>query len=119
MASLNERNPRIDAGGRAQQQFKNFPVNVDSNQYDRVLSFFKKRFEGDAPAETFTAELFRVADVNQLSIDTLLKEFEKSSDTQISALLAYYLNSVRNKSTYLGVSTRLVPPVGVARNIRA
>lgn len=118
MTSVNDPNRRIDTGSKVQRQFKDFPVNVESNQYDRVYSFFKKRFGSDVPAESFTDQLFRVAEVNQLSIDSLLNEFKKSSDTQISALLAYYLNTIRNKSTYLGVSSRLVPPVGVARNIR-
>jgi len=119
MATVNQRNPRIGASARVQDQFRGFSANVDANQYDRVFSFFKKRFGADTPAASFTAELFRVVTVHQLSIDAVLAEFEKSSDSQISAVLAYYLNTVRDKSTYLGVSTRLVPPVGVARNIRA
>lgn len=119
MALLNKPNSKIDNSARIQDTFRGFSVNVDANQYDRVFSFFKKRFQADTPAASFTAELFRVADVNQRSVDSLLNEFENSSDKQIPVLLAYYLNTIRNKSTYLGVSARLVPPVGVARNIRA
>ncbi len=119
MNSVNDRNPRIDNAARVQDAFREYSVNVDANQYDRVFSFFKKRFQAEKPAASFTAELFRVADTNQRSIDSLLEEFEKSSDEQIPVLLAFYLNTIRNKSTYLGVSAQLVPPVGVARNIRA
>lgn len=119
MNSVNERNPRIDAGAMINDQFREFSARVDANQYDRVFSFFKSRFASETPAASFTAELFRVAEVNQLSIDILLAEFKKSPNSQISALLAYYLNTARDKSTYLGVSSRLIPPVGVARNVRA
>lgn len=118
MTLINERNSKIDNAARIQDTFQNFQVEVDANQYDRVYSFFKKRFQEEKPALSFTSELFRVAKINQRPIDSLLAEFEKSSDEQIPVLLAYYLNTIRNKATYLGVSARLSPPVGVARNIR-
>lgn len=91
---------------------------IDANQYDRVLGFFKSKFDDDRLAETFTGEIFRISEVNQLPIDSIIGEFESSSDSQISVLLAYYLNTIRNKPSFLGVSTRMVPPIGVARNIK-
>jgi len=97
---------------------RSVPSGIDANQYDRVFSFFKSKFDDAQLAETFTGEIFRISEVNKLSIDSIIGEFESSSESQISALLAYYLNTIRNKPSYLGVSTRLVPPIGVARNIK-
>lgn len=105
--------------GRIEDTFKKFPVNVDPNQYDRVFGFFRKRLGADVPAEKFTSELFKVSQINKISVDELLEEFKKSSTDQMSALLAYYLNTTRSKSVYLGVSAQLLPPENIARNVRA
>lgn len=118
MSLVTQANPIGEKAGRLPSRFRRVSPNIEANQYDRVFSFFDKVFSDSDSAGKFTDEIFRIAQVNQLSIDSIMEEFENSSETQIPALLAYYLNTVRNTATYLGVSSRLVPPVGVARNIR-
>lgn len=113
------RNTLGTGSSRIENTFKKFPVNVDPNQYDRVFSFFRKRLGADVPAEKFTSKLFRVSQINKISIDEILEEFKKSSTNQMSAFLAYYLNTTRSKSVYLGVSVQLLPPENIARNVRA
>ena len=48
---------------------------------------------------------------------TLLKEFQGQNGVELSASLAYYLNSIRSRATLLGVGSTVVPNFYQARNV--
>lgn len=68
-------------------------------------------------AGNFTVSLFRVAQDTGINPLTLLKEFQGLNGMNLSASLAYYLNSIRSRATLLGVGTPVTPNFYQARNV--
>jgi hypothetical protein len=68
-------------------------------------------------AGNFTMSLFRVAQNTGIPALTLLKEFQGQNGVELSASLAYYLNSIRSRATLLGVGSVVTPNFYQARNV--
>jgi hypothetical protein len=68
-------------------------------------------------AGNFTMSLFRVAQNTGIPALTLLKEFQGLNGVNLSASLAYYLNSIRSRATLLGVGATVTPNFYQARNV--
>ena len=121
MTTVNAINYSIDRTVRIFDQFYNYAANIPAQEYDAVLSYFKSVMTTVAAAENFTSALFRVADQTNTDALTLLQTFQQngSSESQVTILMAYYLNGVRSTSTLLGVLAPTTPNFYAARNIRA
>lgn len=121
MTTVNQPNLQTDQTVRIYDLFYDYSANVPALEYDAVLSYFKSVFATELAAENFTSALFRVAEQSNTSAMTLLASFQSSGQTQpeITALMAYYLNSVRSSATLLGVMTPTTPNFYTARNVRA
>ena len=76
MGSVNTINPSVDLTVRVFDEFYEFAVDVDANEYDVVNSFFESAFGTKDAAANFTATLFRIADQTQTPVRTLLAEIE-------------------------------------------
>jgi hypothetical protein len=61
--------------------------------------------------------LFRVAQNTGIPALTLLDEFKGQNGINLSASLAYYLNSIRSRATLLGVGAAVTPNFYQARNV--
>ena len=118
MGSVNTINPAVDLTVRVYDEFYEFAVDVDANEYDVVNSFFESAFGTKDAAANFTATLFRIADQTQTPVLTLLAEIEDMDKIQLTATLAYYLNGIRSSSTLLGVNVPTQSNYYVAHNIR-
>ena len=68
-------------------------------------------------AGNFTMSLFRVAQNTGIPALTLLNEFQGQNGVDLSASLAYYLNSIRSRATLLGVGVAVTPNFYQARNV--
>ena len=120
MPTINAANPKIDQTVRIFDAFYNYSANVPAEEYDAVLSYFRSVFTTSEAAENFTSALFRVAEETNTSAMTLLQSFQQGGQAtpEITALMAYYLNSVRSSSTLLGILTPTTPNFYTARNVR-
>ena len=118
MGSVNTINPSVDLTVRVFDEFYEFAVDVDANEYDVVNSFFESAFGTKDAAANFTATLFRIADQTQTPVLTLLAEIEDMDKVQLTATLAYYLNNIRSPATLLGINAVTTPNYYAARNVR-
>lgn len=117
MSSINYTNPNIDLTVRVFDSFYEYDVNVPSNEYDIVYSYFKSVMTTESAAGNFTVSLFRVAQETGIPALTLLQSFEGQDGVSLNVNLAYYLNSIRNNATLLGVGVPYTPNYYAARNV--
>jgi hypothetical protein len=120
MSTINEINPKIDQTVKIFDSFYDYTANVPAMEYDIVLSYFETVFTTRLAAENFTTSLFRVAEETNVNALDLLATFQQQGNNQmnLTATMAYYLNSVRSPATLLGVLTPTTPNFYTARNVR-
>ena len=117
MSTVNYTNPNLDLTVRVYDQFYDYDVNVPAAEYDIVHSYFLSIMTTRQAAGNFTVSLFRVAETTGISPLTLLDEFKGQNGINLSASLAYYLNSIRSRATLLGVGVAVTPNFYQARNV--
>jgi hemolysin activation/secretion protein len=114
---LDEPKSSLDKTVRLYDQFYNFDLVVDGNQYDIVYSFFLERSQSQNIAKNFSLILFRISSTTGENVLDLLEYLRKTNKLEVNALLAYYLNTARSKTTLYGVTNIPVPNEFVQRNI--
>jgi len=97
--------------------FYDLDLQVGADQYEVVWSFFKAYTSNDVVAKSYTQTLFRVASETNINVLDLLQSFEGSDSMKITLTMAYYLNSVSNKTVMFGVNNLIIPNNAVQRNI--
>ena len=107
----------VDTTVKIFDQFYNLNLVVNADQYEIVYSFFKEYTSSIATAQSFTTTLFLIANQTQSNVLELLQTFEGSDKLKVSLTMAYYLNSVSNKTVMFGVNNIFVPNNTVQRNI--
>jgi hypothetical protein len=119
MGSVNYANPRTDATVRIFDRFYSYDVDVPVDEYDAVNSYFLSVFGTAEAAGNFTVTLFRIAQQSSIPVLTLLNQITGLNGPELTATLAYYLNSVRSNSTLLGINVATQPNYYVAHNIKS
>ena len=122
MASINYTNYNIDQTVRVFDTFYDYDVNIPVGDYDIVNSYFKSVMTTKQAADNFTVSLFRVAQDTNIPPLTLLQSFQAGNTNNNPGLslninMAYYLNSIRNRATLLGVGIAVAPNYYAARNV--
>ena len=117
MSTVNYANPNTDLSVRIFDSFYDYDVNIPADEYDVVHTYFLSVMTTRQAAGNFTVSLFRVAQDTGINPLTLLKEFQGLNGINLSASLAYYLNSIRSRATLLGVGTAVTPNFYQARNV--
>jgi len=117
MSTVNYPRTDQDITVRVFNNFYNFAVDVDQNDYDVVYSYFRSVFAEQLAAKNFTITLFEVAENTNRPVLDLLAEIKGQDQMQLTSTLAYYLNNLRSNSTLLGVSTPMTPNYYAARNV--
>lgn len=110
-------NPSIDYTVRIFDQFYNLDLAVNADTYEVVRSFFTGYTSSERVAKSFTDTLFRISNITQVPVLDLLQTFEGNDRLKVSLTMAYYLNSVSNKTVLYGVNQVKAPNQTVARNI--
>lgn len=92
---------------------------VNASVYDAVYGYFITVCASKDIANNFTVMLFRIAQQTGVDVLTLIEELRGKNKTkiQMNELMAYYLNSLKSKTSLYGVSAIPQPVVPVARNI--
>jgi hypothetical protein len=117
MGTVNAPNNNLDPTVRVYDRFYGFDVQVPTEEWDIVNSFFASVFKTKVAAANFSTALFRVAQETNVPVLTLLSQMQNQNGIQVTGQLAYYLNSLRSPSTLLGVNSTLTPNFYTARNI--
>lgn len=111
----------IDSTVKIFDQFYNLNLVVNASEYEVVNSFFENKFEDKKIAKGFTEVLFRISNITQISVLELLSTFETENQNantlEVNRLMAYYLNSVSNKTVLFGVNNLVSPNNSVQRNV--
>lgn len=118
MATVNAINTNVDQTVRVFDQFYAYDENVPAAEYDIVLSYFKSVFNTAEQAKNFTTAIFRVAQLSNTNPLIILNEIQGYTGPQLTAMLCYYLNSVRSPATLLGILQPAAPNYWTARNVR-
>lgn len=119
MGSVNAYNTKIDQTVHIFDKFYNYAVDVPSQEYDAVYSFFRSIYGTAEAAGNFSVTLFRVAQQSDIPVMNLLQQMEGLNQAELTLTLTYYLNGIRSPSTLLGLNVPVTPSFYVARNIRS
>lgn len=102
-------------------QFYNLDLVVNASEYEIIFSYFKQNLANDTEAKVFTEILFRISNITEIPVLDLFQTFQSSNSSidklTISRTMAYYLNSVSNKTVLFGVNNIVSPNQSVSRNI--
>ena len=117
MSSINYTNYNIDQTVRVFDTFYDYDVDIPVGEYDVVNSYFKSIMTTRLAADNFTVSLFKVAEDTGVPALTLLQGFEGTAGMNLNVTLAYYLNTIRNRATLLGVGVPVTANFYAARNV--
>lgn len=115
--SVNEPKSQLDNTVRVFDKFYDFDLYVDGNQYDIIYSYFYSISNSKSNARNFTTIIFRIAHTIGESPLTLMEQIKGQNKIETNALLTYYLNTMRSKSTLYGIGIVPEPNQSVQRNV--
>lgn len=108
---------QLDKTIRIFDNFYNFEMVVDGNQYEIVHSFFSNLTQSKTATDNFTLLIFRISALSGENPLTLVEFLQDKSRIEVDSILAYYLNSVKSKTSLYGLSASPQPNSNVQRNI--
>ena len=118
MAKIIDERTQIDPTIRIFDSFYSVSLTVGAAQYDIVHGYFTKVCGTERIANNFTAFLFRIAQETRTDVLELLEQLKGLNDKlKVNQVIAYYMNSLKSKTSLYGVATIPKPNVPVARNI--
>lgn len=110
---------QLDKSVRVFDQFYNFQLVVNSDQWDIVYSYFYSLKNSKDVAENFSTIVFRLAQITGNNALDVLDGLKGATLMETNALIAYYLNSTKSKTTLYGVNKVPQPNYLIQRNILA
>lgn len=108
---------QLDNTVKVFNRFYSSDVNVGASEYDIVYSYFQSVCQSENTAKNFTAIIFRLAAYTEEPVISLLEYVQGKTGLELSATMAYYLNSLKSKTTLYGVANLPIPNPMVQRNI--
>jgi hypothetical protein len=108
---------QLDNTVRVFDSFYNFDISINANEYEIVRSYFMSVSENADIADNFTTMLFRISSITDQPALILLEYIQGTTKLETTALMAYYLNSIKSKTTLYGVTTTPVPNENIQRNV--
>lgn len=109
--------PNTDTTVRIFNEFYNLDLVVDAYNYEIVYSFFKSYTADEQMARSFAENLFRIANLTQVPVQDLLQTFQGNDALNVSLTMAYYLNSISNRTVMFGVNNLNPPNQYAQRNV--
>jgi cation diffusion facilitator CzcD-associated flavoprotein CzcO len=101
---------------QSQSQYRS-TYQIDSNQYELVLSFFRGVTTTLTAAKSYTQNLFDISAQTGYDIMDLLDAMSDQDALQVTATMAYFLNSFSDKTVMYGVSSIMKPNSHAGRNV--
>jgi hypothetical protein len=106
-----------DMATRVIDQYYHFDLTVNTDQYDIVYSYFYSESLNKNTASNFTTMLFRISSITGKDALELLEYMKGKTKMDVNTIMAYYLNSMKSKTTLYGVNMIPPPNQTVQRNI--
>lgn len=113
----NDLTSQLDNTVKVFDRFYSTDVNISASDFDVVYSYFKSVCQSENTAKNFTAIIFRMSSYTGEPVMTLLEYVQGKRGLQLNATMAYYLNSLKSKTTLYGVANLPVPNQNIQRNI--
>lgn len=88
------------------------------DEYDTILSTFKKIMKDQTAASKFTDSLYEVAHTTGIDVLVLFNSLNITNEMSLTASLAYYLNSLNSSSTLYGIQNQITPNYYAGRNVK-
>lgn len=117
MALIDQSRLQLDKSVRMIDKFYNFDITVGAAEYDIVHSYFYNISKNTDVADNFTVMVFRIASMIDENPMDVLANVKGSSSMEINALMAYYLNNIKSKTSLYGIGVTPVPNQTVQRNV--
>jgi hypothetical protein len=92
-------------------------MSVSAGDYDVVFAFFNDYTPNVTVARSFTENLFRISSITKINVMELLDNFRGGDSMKVSLTMAYYLNSLGNKTVMYGISNTMPANQLVQRNV--
>lgn len=116
MALIDGINP--DKTKRIYDKFYNFDVVVNASEYDIIRSYFFNMSNSEEVADNFTVMVFRIANMTDTLPLVIFQEIKSSGNKlEVTAIMAYYLNSLKTKTSLYGIGITPTPNQTVQRNV--
>jgi hypothetical protein len=103
-----------------QQYFNNYykpTVETNSNTYDAILSYFEQQTGSAETASQLVQSIIDTATAQNIDPLLVLNTFVNLKTSELSPILALYLNSSRANTSYLGVKLQPQRSQFVTRSI--
>lgn len=119
MAIIDSPKTALDNTVQIFDQFYNFSASVNASEYDIVYSYFESVCSSTNVAQNFTTFLFRISSITEIPVMQLLENIRSNSNSklELNAVIAYYLNSFKTKTSLYGISVVPQPNQAVQRNV--
>ena len=92
-------------------------IQINSDQFDAVIAFFKGKEYTNESAETIAYVICRQAKIDNVSALTILDQLSETNPQELTDIVAEILNLYRFKSSLIGRKTDNPTPDVVSRNI--
>ena len=92
-------------------------VQINSEEYDAVIGFFKSKDYADESAETLSYVICRQAKIDNVSAMVVLDQLNNTNPQELSDIVAEILNLYRFKSSLIGKKQDNPTQDVVSRNI--
>lgn len=107
-----------DNSVRVYDKFYNFDVVVNASEYDIIHSYFYDISKSKDVADNFTVMVFRIANMTDTQALEIFKTLKTSnSSVEVTALMAYYLNNLKTKTSLYGIGVTPTPNQNIQRNV--
>lgn len=108
----------LDQTVRIYDNFYGTKLQVNAADYDVVYSYFKGASNSTVIAANFTALLFRIAQQGGFNVIDLLEVIKGvENKLQMNAVICYYLNTFKSKTSLYGTGIVPTPNQTVQRNV--
>ena len=97
--------------------FYGLEMTINGNEWDVVYSYLRGIASSEQSAENLALAVFKIAADNDFLVMDVLDQIKGQDKLQLTASLSYYLNSIRNSTTYLAIGQPIIPIRAAARNV--
>jgi len=105
---------------RVQDYFTNYfsnQISMTDNEYEAAKSFFISRTNNNAAGAALTAATIQAANILNVNILDIIKEFETVGD--LKTAVPTFLNLSRRSTSLLGYEADIKPNENIARQVEA
>ncbi len=117
MAKIIDSRASLDQTVKIFDDFYGFNLVINGGEYDVVHSYFVGVCSTKQIADNFTVYLFRISQETDIPVLTLLNYIKGLEKMEMNAVITYYLNTFKSKTTLYGFGVIPQPNYPVARNI--